>query len=70
MWGCFDVAIGIATIAIAKETRGLSLEKSAQPELFSEESEAKLADGPQNRTSASTTGSDNKTSSQVQERRV
>lgn len=68
MWGCFDVVIALATLFIAKETRGLSLEKSAQPELYTDDSGVKLDDSA-DRPSASASGSD-KNLGQVEQRAV
>lgn len=68
MWGCFDVVIALATLFVAKETRGLSLEKSAQPELYTDDSGVKLDDSA-DRPSASASGSD-KNLGQVEQRAV
>ncbi|KAL1623038.1 hypothetical protein SLS56_008449 [Neofusicoccum ribis] len=63
LWGLFDIVIGIFTVLFARETRGLSLEKSGQPDVFKDDSESKLND-----LRRSSSASDhNKTPAQVNE---
>lgn len=66
LWGLFDIIIGFGTIALAKETRGLSLEKTGQPKGFRDDNEAKPGN-VYRRPSSSSIGSDNKNPAQVKD---
>ncbi|KAK0654654.1 putative quinate permease [Lasiodiplodia hormozganensis] len=66
LWGLFDIIIGFGTIVLAKETRGLSLEKTGQPKGFRDDNEAKPGN-VYRRPSSSSIGSDNKNPARVKD---